>query len=176
MTTVTLITAPSAHSIAPHFVRRIDSPIGRIELGSDGTALTSLSIERGGILPWDDSPELSTAVLDETAQQLAEYFAGERREFGVPFALSGTPFQQSVWAELQKIPWGQVSSYGSIGLATGRATAGRAVGGAIGANPIPIVVGCHRVLASNQKITGYSGGNGIPTKVWLLDHEGIGHA
>ena len=75
----------------------------------------------------------------------------------------------------QQLAWGEVASYGSVGLATGRPTAGRAVGGAVGANPIPIIVPCHRILASNGRITGYSGGNGIPTKAWLLDHEGIVH-
>ena len=62
-----------------------------------------------------------------------------------------------------------------LGRETGRATAGRAVGGAVGANPVPLIVPCHRVLASDQRITGYSAGDGVPTKVWLLDHEGITH-
>ena len=66
-------------------------------------------------------------------------------------------------------------SYGELGLSTGRVTAGRAVGGAVGANPIPIIVPCHRVLASNNRITGYSAGEGIATKAWLLAHEGITH-
>ncbi|MDQ4138519.1 MAG: methylated-DNA--[protein]-cysteine S-methyltransferase, partial [Actinomycetota bacterium] len=80
-----------------------------------------------------------------------------------------------VWQYLSTLPFGAVASYGEIGRSTGRPAAGRAVGGAVGANPVPILVPCHRVLASNRRITGYSGGNGIPTKVWLLDHEGIEH-
>jgi methylated-DNA-[protein]-cysteine S-methyltransferase len=156
-------------------VRRIDSPIGRIELTSDGQAVTSLSIERAGTLPWEAEPERSTAVLDAAVDQLGEYFAGTRRDFDVPVALAGTEFQRSVWQQLGGLAFGEVVSYGEIGHATGRATAGRAVGGAVGANPIPIIVPCHRVLASDGRITGYSGGNGIPTKVWLLDHEGIAH-
>jgi methylated-DNA-[protein]-cysteine S-methyltransferase len=80
-----------------------------------------------------------------------------------------------VWNALTQIPFGAVRSYGDVGMTTGRSTAGRAVGGAVGANPVPIIVPCHRVLASDGRITGYSGGNGIPTKVWLLDHEGIAH-
>ena len=83
--------------------------------------------------------------------------------------------QRAIWAEIGKLPFGEVSSYGELGLATGRLTAGRAVGGAVGANPIPIIVPCHRVLATNRRITGYSGGEGIPTKSWLLTHEGIEH-
>jgi methylated-DNA-[protein]-cysteine S-methyltransferase len=76
---------------------------------------------------------------------------------------------------LRQLPFGAAVSYADIGRAMGRPTAGRAVGGAVGANPIPIIVPCHRVLASDQRITGYSGGDGIPTKVWLLDHERIAH-
>ena len=159
----------------PAYLTRIDSPLGRIEVTSDGAAVTSLAIERAGRLPLDGIPERSTAVLERAVVQLREYFAGDRHDFDVPVSLSGTPFQRAVWAELSGIPFGSVVSYGQIGAATGRATAGRAVGGAVGANPVPIIVPCHRVLASNLKITGYSGGNGIPTKQWLLGHEGIEH-
>ena len=168
--------SPSPSSIAPSFLRRVESPIGRIEVASDdGTTITSLSIEREGHLPWESLPERTSKVLDRAAKQLGEYFAGKRKDFDVPVTLRGTEFQKAVWAELASVPWGGVLSYGEIGASTGRATAGRAVGGAVGANPVPIIVPCHRVLASNKKITGYSGGNGIPTKVWLLDHEGIEH-
>lgn len=159
----------------PEFMTRIDSPIGRIEITSDGQAVTSLSIERDGALPLDGIPERSNPVLDRAVEQLREYFAGTRTDFDLPVSLAGTEFQKAVWGELATLPFGGVVSYGDIGQATGRATAGRAVGGAVGANPIPIIVPCHRVLASDGRITGYSGGNGIPTKVWLLDHEGIAH-
>ncbi|UFS60057.1 methylated-DNA--[protein]-cysteine S-methyltransferase [Subtercola endophyticus] len=159
----------------PEFLVRTDSPIGRIELTADDEAITSLSMERVDTLPHDDLAERTNPVLDEALRQLAEYFAGTRREFDLPLKMAGTPFQQAVWAQLQRVGWGEFVSYGELGLAAGRPGSGRAVGGAVGANPIPIIVGCHRVLASNQKITGYSGGNGIPTKVWLLDHESIGH-
>ena len=159
----------------PEHLVRIDSPIGRIEVTSDGSSITSLSIEKGGSLPLDGIPENVDAVLERAVEQLREYFAGTRRDFDLPVSLAGTEFQKSVWAELAGLPFGGVVSYGEIGSATGRATAGRAVGGAVGANPIPIIVPCHRVLASDGRITGYSGGNGIPTKVWLLDHEGIAH-
>jgi methylated-DNA-[protein]-cysteine S-methyltransferase len=159
----------------PEFLRRVDSPIGRLELTSDGSAITSLSIERFGHLPLETLPERSNRILDRAVKQLGEYFSGKRTSFDLPVRLTGTPFQQAVWAELSRLPFGAVASYGELGLATGRPTAGRAVGGAVGANPIPIIVPCHRVLASNKRITGYSGGNGVPTKVWLLDHEGIVH-
>jgi methylated-DNA-[protein]-cysteine S-methyltransferase len=160
-------------SAPPAHLKRIDSPIGRIEITSNGSAITSLSIERAGSLPYDDLDENSSKLLDLAAKQLAEYFDGKRRSFELPVAPHGTEFQESIWAQLADIEWGDVRSYGELGILTGRAGAGRAVGGAVGANPIPIIIPCHRVLASNNRITGYSGGNGIPTKVWLLEHEGI---
>ena len=160
----------------PSHLIRVPSPIGRIELTADDTHVLSLRIERAGSLPHDDLDENPNAVLQLAAAQLAEYFSGARREFDLPVRLVGTPFQQAVWAELNAIPFGGVLSYGEVGLSTGRPTAGRAVGGAVGANPVPIIVPCHRILASNRRITGYSGGNGIPTKQWLLAHEGIAYA
>lgn len=165
---------PSPQSAA--FIKRIDSPIGRIELTSDGTFVTSLAIERGGHLPLEEQPESAVSVLDLAATQLDEYFAGKRTDFDVPVTLRGTAFQESVWALLSTIPFGRVESYGAIGALTGRPTAGRAVGGAVGANPVPIIVPCHRVLASNGKITGYSAGGGVSTKSWLLTLEGIPHS
>jgi methylated-DNA-[protein]-cysteine S-methyltransferase len=169
------MTIRPATDTVPEYLVRVPSPIGMLEVSSDGEAITSLSIERAGHLPLEGLPEKSHPLLTTAAQQLDEYFAGERRDFDLPVKLGGTAFQQAVWRELSGLEWGEVASYGSIGLATGRPTAGRAVGGAVGANPIPIIVPCHRVLATDGKITGYSGGNGIPTKVWLLDHEGIVH-
>ena len=159
----------------PDYILRMDSPIGRIEVTADEGAITSLSIERQGHLPWEELPERTSDVLEAARVQLDEYFRGERAEFDLPLRLVGTPFQRQVWQLLGEVPFGDVLSYGEIGRSTGRPTAGRAVGGAVGANPVPIIVPCHRVLASDGRITGYSGGNGIPTKVWLLDHEGIPH-
>jgi len=154
---------------------RVNSPIGRLEITALNDRIVGLEIERAGRLPHESSPEKGSTVLRRAAKQLAEYFAGKRRTFDLPLSLAGTEFQNSVWNTLMTIPFGDVRSYGDVGMSTGRATAGRAVGGAVGANPIPIIVPCHRVLASDGRITGYSGGNGIPTKVWLLDHEGIPH-
>jgi methylated-DNA-[protein]-cysteine S-methyltransferase len=159
----------------PAALRRMDSPIGRIEIVGDGTAVIALSIERDGSLPYDDQAERPDAVLDRAVEQLAQYFAGQRRDFDLPVNLAGTAFQLSVWEQLVDLEWGEVVSYGDLGRGTGRATAGRAVGGAVGANPVPIIVPCHRVLGSDGTITGYSGGEGIPTKSWLLAHEGIAH-
>jgi methylated-DNA-[protein]-cysteine S-methyltransferase len=157
----------------PLFLARTDSPIGRLELTSDGDAVTSLSIARDGHLPLEALPENPNAVLEEAVRQLGEYFAGSRTGFDVPLHLRGTDFQKSVWAVLARLPFGEFTSYGEIGLELGLLTAGRAVGGAVGANPAPLLIGCHRVLSSTGKVTGYSGGEGVPTKLWLLAHEGI---
>lgn len=153
----------------------IDSPIGRIALHSDGEAVTRLEIAMQGRLTTDGTPDSPTPLLKRTAAELAQYFAGRRTDFTVPVRLIGTPFQLDIWQQLREIPFGSVRGYGELGRATGRPTAGRAVGGAVGANPVPLLVPCHRVLASDARITGYSAGDGIVTKVWLLDHEGIAH-
>ncbi|WP_353815496.1 methylated-DNA--[protein]-cysteine S-methyltransferase [Agromyces sp. SYSU T00266] len=160
---------------SPYLIR-LSSPVGRIELQADDSALTSLTIERDGALPHDDLPERTSALLETARSQLDEYFDGRRTSFDIPVRLDGTPFQRAVWAELQRLAWGEATSYGALAAAVGRPGSARAIGGAVGANPMPIIVGCHRVLASDGRITGYSGGEGIPTKVWLLGHEQIGFA
>ena len=155
------------------YLLRLPSPIGRIEVTSDGEAVTSLSIARADVLPHDEHPERSTAVLDDAAAQLGEYFGGTRRAFDIPVRLEGTPFRRAVWEQLQHLEFGTFTSYGELGAALGHPGYGRAIGGAVGANPVPLIVGCHRVLSSDGRITGYSGGDGVPTKLWLLEHEGI---
>ncbi|RFA20269.1 methylated-DNA--[protein]-cysteine S-methyltransferase [Subtercola boreus] len=160
---------------APLFLARTESPLGRLELTATDTAVTSLSIERALRLPHDDEPERPNPVLDDAVRQLTEYFAGTRTRFTVPVQLVGTTFQQEIWNALSSVGWGEALSYAELGLAAGRPGSGRAVGGAVGANPVPILIGCHRVLASNRRLTGYSAGNGLPTKIWLLDHELIEH-
>ncbi|HEV8013826.1 MAG TPA: methylated-DNA--[protein]-cysteine S-methyltransferase, partial [Pontimonas sp.] len=100
---------------------------------------------------------------------------GTRTTFDLPLKAEGTAFQQSIWKALQDIPHGQTTSYGKLGSAVGKPGSARAVGGAVGANPLPIVIPCHRVLASDRRITGYSGGEGIPTKEKLLDLEKISY-
>jgi len=154
---------------------RTSSPVGRIELRGDGSSLTGLSIERGGALPGDRLPESPDAVLRQAAAQLAEYFAGARQEFELPLRAEGTEFQRAVWARLAELPFGSTVEYRALAGAVGRPLGARAVGGAVGANPIPIVVPCHRVLGSGGRLTGYSGGEGVPTKEWLLRHEGAAH-
>ena len=158
------------------FLIRLPSPIGRLELTSDAERIRSLSIERGGHLPLEETPEAPSPLLDRAARQLAEYFAGTRTVFDLPVTPSGgTAFQRDVWQRLSELGFGEVTSYGELARSLGKPGSGRAVGGAVGANPVPILIGCHRVLAADGRITGYSGGNGVPTKVWLLHHEGIEH-
>ncbi len=158
------------------FFIHIASPVGRLEIASDGDSLTALVIERDGSLPRDGEPELTTAVLERARGQLADYFRGERRGFEVPVRPGGTPFQKSVWNEIARIGWGEATTYKRLSEKIGRPRAARAVGRAVGANPIPVVIGCHRVLSMTGELTGYSGGSGIPTKRWLLDHEKIPHS
>ncbi|HEY5221781.1 MAG TPA: methylated-DNA--[protein]-cysteine S-methyltransferase [Microbacteriaceae bacterium] len=155
------------------YIVRTDSPLGRIEVTSDGTRLTSLAIARAGVLPHDDRPDRSTALLKLACTQLDEYFAGSRRAFTLPVDYGGTPFQRSVWKRIAALRWGERSSYRELGTAIGRPEACRAIGGAVAANPLPIILGCHRVLSSSGRVTGYTGGEGIPTKLWLLQHEAI---
>ena len=107
------------------------------------------------------------------AAELNGYFQGITKSFSVETELIGTGFQKAVWAEIAKIDYGKTVSYSEIAAAIGKPGAARAVGGAVGANPIPIIVPCHRVMGSTGKITGYSGGAGIPTKEFLLKLEGI---
>ena len=162
-------------SISPALIR-LPSPIGRLELTADAEGIRSLSIETDGRLPLEETPETPSPLLRQAADQLDEYFAGTRQVFALPVHLTrGTEFQRSVWARLATLRFGDVISYGALGSEIGRVGSGRAIGGAVGANPVPIIVGCHRVLATSGQITGYSAGAGIPTKAWLLDHEGIAH-
>lgn len=107
--------------------------------------------------------------LERLAFQLREFFEGSRTEFDLPLSPEGTDFQKKVWAELRKIPFGATRTYQQIALAMGRPEATRAVGAANGANPIPIVVPCHRVIGANGALTGFGGG--LPIKRWLLEHE-----
>ena len=107
--------------------------------------------------------------LRQAIDQLERYFAGEHRQFTCPLDLLGTPFQLQVWHALTRIPYGETRSYAEIAREIGHPSAVRAVGAANGANPIAIIVPCHRVIGSNGALTGYGGG--LPTKAWLLALE-----
>jgi methylated-DNA-[protein]-cysteine S-methyltransferase len=117
----------------------------------------------------------SSKVLEDAAKQIDSYLKGNLTKFSLPLKVLGTPFQLAVWKTIAKVPFGETISYGEIAAAIGKPQAARAVGAAVGANPTPLLVGCHRVLGSSGSLTGYSGGQGIKTKKLLLDHEGIDH-
>jgi methylated-DNA-[protein]-cysteine S-methyltransferase len=108
--------------------------------------------------------------LPAAARQLKEYFAGKRREFDLPLRMEGTEFQQRVWRELTKIPFGETRSYGQLAKRLNNPNGSRAVGLANGRNPIAIIVPCHRVIGADGSLTGFGGG--IDRKEWLLTHEG----
>ena len=150
--------------------RTVSTPLGDITAVADEDGLTQV------ILAGDDGSVLAEAteggpIVHAAAQQLAEYFAGERMAFDVPLAPQGTEFQQTVWTALGDVPFGTTATYGEIAKAIGQLTATRAVGAANGRNPIPIIIPCHRVIGASGELTGYSGGGGIETKRRLLDHE-----
>jgi methylated-DNA-[protein]-cysteine S-methyltransferase len=160
---------------APRLSHIVSSPIGRLLLLGDGHALTGLWMidkDRHSARVEQDlvsSPE----TFREVAAQLEAYFGGDLKEFTVPLAPSGTPFQLAVWTELTKIPYGSTVSYGDIALALGkRLVASRAVGMANGSNPISVIVPCHRVIGSDGSLTGYGGG--LERKELLLRLEGAG--
>ena len=144
----------------------VASPLGPLTLVERGGALVRLG--------WDDGPDdlpdgSPTPLLMEAARQLAAYFAGALTEFNLPLAPPGTGFQKRVWQAMNEIPYGETWTYG--GLAERAGTVARAVGGACGANPIPVFIPCHRVLAANGGAGGYSGKGGLKTKAMLLDIE-----
>jgi len=115
----------------------------------------------------------STTLLNRVCAQLKEYFSGQRRKFDLPLDLSSlTPFQREVLAVTNRIPWGEVWSYQRVAQEMGRPKSSRPVGQALGRNPIPIVIPCHRVVASDGGLGGYCGTSGLDLKRWLLRHEG----
>ena len=161
---------------APRLSHIVSSPIGRLLLLGDGHALTGLWMidaerhtTRFGQADLTPRPE----AFREVAAQLEAYFAGDLKEFTVPLAPTGSPFQLAVWTELTKIPYGSTVSYGDIARALGkRLVASRAVGLANGANPISVIVPCHRVIGSDGSLTVYGGG--LDRKELLLRLEGAG--
>lgn len=145
-----------------------DSPLGPLLVAGEGDRLHRISFPRERRRPpadWrrDDS------LFEEAYRQLDAYFAGELTQFDLSLHLAGTAFQKMVWTALRDIPFGETTSYGDLASRIGRPTASRAVGGANGANPLPIVVPCHRVIGSNKSLTGFGGG--IEAKRFLLAHE-----
>lgn len=152
------------------------SPVGELTLASDGTALTGLWLEGqkyfGGTSGEELAPGRSDLPVFQAARAwLDRYFAGEKPSPAeLTLAPAGTPFQRAVWEKLQAIPYGAVTTYGALARELDGASP-RAVGSAVGRNPISIVIPCHRVVGADGSLTGYAGG--IDKKLWLLDHEGV---
>ena len=142
----------------------IKSPVGPLTLFAEQDALVVVEFGQGP--NGEGSP-----LLTEVKSQLAAYFAGKLKSFDLPLNAHGTDFQKAVWKLMREIPYGNTRSYG--GLAYDLDSGPRAVGGACGKNPIPIIVPCHRVLAAGGKIGGFSGGTGTDTKTSLLRLEGV---
>jgi methylated-DNA-[protein]-cysteine S-methyltransferase len=153
------------------FYRYHDSPIGRLLLASDDAGLQQLLMEIDS-KPWriGEHWQIAGAELDEACRQLDQYFAGRRQRFELLLAPHGTAFQQAVWQALQRIPFGQTSSYSALAEQIARPKAVRAVGAANGANPIAVVIPCHRVIGRDGSLTGYAGG--LARKALLLELEG----
>lgn len=148
----------------------IDSPIGPLLLAGDAQALRLLWFVGGRqvVTPEPSWIEMR-APFREAIDQLSAYFAGRLRAFDLPLEPAGTPFQQRVWKALLDIPYGETESYGALARRIGDVKAVRAVGLANGANPISIVIPCHRVIGANGSLVGYGGG--LPNKRALLDLE-----
>jgi methylated-DNA-[protein]-cysteine S-methyltransferase len=144
-----------------------NSPIGWLSISTSDDFLTSIHF-------LDEEPELgssdSNAIIQQTITELSEYFEGNRTQFSIPLKPEGSEFQQTVWAQLQQIPYGQTTTYGTLAEKLGNPNKVRAVGKANGQNPIPIIIPCHRVIGADNRLVGYAGG--IARKKFLLKHEG----
>lgn len=148
----------------------IDSPVGPLTLVATNGTLSGLYMDEQRHRPMEDlfGPRDDTQSGD-VVKQLTAYFEGSLRNFDVPIAMAGTEFQRRVWTELQRIPYGETTTYGELAERLGHPTAARAVGLANGKNPISIIVPCHRVIGSTGNLTGYGGG--LPRKRYLLAFE-----
>ena len=154
------------------FTAYYDSPLGGMTLASDGQALSALHFmgTRSESDVAGKAPATSDLfVFDETRRWLDLYFAGEKPDFTPPLSPKGTPFQQKVWKILLTIPYGKTVSYGDIARCISPTMSAQAIGGAVGRNPIGIIIPCHRVIGADGSLTGYGGG--LDRKRWLLEME-----
>ncbi len=138
------------------------SPMGPLTLHEEDGAIVTIG------WGWSTTSE-ETGLLGLARDQLREFFDGERTDFSLPLNPAGTTHQRNVWSAMRRIPFGETQTYGDLARTIGSGP--RAVGGACGRNPIPIVIPCHRVVGGNGKLTGYSGGDGLGSKRYLLDLE-----
>jgi methylated-DNA-[protein]-cysteine S-methyltransferase len=148
----------------------VESPVGTLTLVATEGGLSGLFMtDQRRCPPTEKLGRLDSRAFPAVIDQLAAYFAGELTTFDVPLAPVGTPFQRSVWAALRRIPYGETRSYGQLAQSLGRPEAARAVGAANGANPLGIIVPCHRVVGADGSLTGYGGG--LDRKRFLLELE-----
>ena len=153
------------------YIARYDSPLGPLTLSADEEGLTEITFSVPAIVTADNT------VLTKTRRWLDSYFQGEAQDpASVPLSPKGTPFQLLIWKRLLSIPYGESITYGELAREAARqlgkkSMSPQAIGGAVGRNPIPIVIPCHRVLGSGNRLTGYSGG--LDIKIQLLTHEAI---
>lgn len=152
---------------------RLRTPLGTLIAIAAGGAVTGLHFDGGRHAPeiapeWREEPYASP--LRECAEQLADYFAGKRQCFDLPVAPRGTPFQQRVWREIAKVPFGETITYAELAARAGSPGSARAAGAATGRNPLAVVVPCHRIVGTRGALTGYAGG--LPRKEKLLALEG----
>ena len=153
----------------PMYYSWFESPVGRLLLAGSKRGLKLVSFSGSHARQVDPEWQEGDSQFREVVQQLRSYFAGKRTSFDLPLVLEGTEFQKKVWTALQKIPYGETTSYKELAEKVGKPTAVRAVGAANGANPIPIIIPCHRVIGNDGSLTGFGGG--LPLKKKLLDLE-----
>ncbi len=152
--------------------RVVDSPIGPLTLSATERGLSGLSFGLRDAVPnGRPADAASERWLDVAEAQLAEYFLGERTTFDIPVDVSGSEFRKRVWQAIAAIPHGATASYAETAAAAGSPGAYRATGAACGANPVAIVIPCHRVVGADRSLHGFGGG--LAVKRWLLEHEGV---
>lgn len=152
----------------PIVYRQLRSPLGPLRLAASEEAVLAVQFATRVAAPCDWRPG-DSPLLDAAGEQLAEYFAGRRQAFALPLQPEGSAFQQACWRVLERIPFGQTRSYAQQAQALGRPRALRAVGAANAANPLAILIPCHRVIGADGRLTGYGGG--LSAKQWLIEHE-----
>ncbi len=157
------------HDVHRFVIAATEKGLCRVLFPHEGLEILQLWTKR--IIPDASLVEEPEQTLADFKDQLDEYFQGSRKQFDIPLDLRGTAFQIDVWQELSRIPYGELRSYGDVARAIGRGRATRAVGAATGANPVPIVVPCHRVIGSSRALTGFRGG--LRMKELLLEREDI---
>lgn len=160
------------------YITQISSPVGLLTAASDGEVITGLWLEDQKYYASTlsgPSTQKELRIFDALRAWLEAYFAGENPEISFSLAPQGSPFRQSVWAILRSIPYGQITTYGAIAWqlaaqSAEKSVSAQAVGGAVGHNPVSILIPCHRVVGTDGSLTGYA--SGVDKKLWLLQLEG----